>query len=148
MIHFETTFCIKSCWFTVTSARNTSQLFCLESINQLSLLLESRKRRKTFYRTLPEDVTSQEEMNLDFILGEMLILFWLKKKRTKDSAQDSSHLFPWLLLVISIPRDTRIRLKSALLWGGQTKWTPFSISDIWIATLSSCHLTLFLSFPH
>lgn len=57
----------------MTSARNTTQIFYLESINQLSLLLESREGKKTFYRALPEDVTTQEEMNLDSILSKMLL---------------------------------------------------------------------------
>lgn len=57
----------------MTSARNTTQIFYLESINQLSLLLESREGRKSFYRALPEDVTTEEEMDLDSILSEMLL---------------------------------------------------------------------------
>lgn len=57
----------------MTSARNTTQIFYLESINQLPLLLESREGRETFYRALPEDVTTQEEMNLDSILSETLL---------------------------------------------------------------------------
>lgn len=57
----------------MTSARNTTQIFYLESINQLSLLLESREGRKTFYRAFPEDVTTEEEMDLDSILSEMLL---------------------------------------------------------------------------